>query len=388
MYCAIFFMLVEIIGGIVSNSLAIITDAAHMLSDIGGFIVAIMALHLAAQQATKEYTYGFHQAEILGALISIMIVWALTAVLLYEAIQRFITPEELDAPLMLIISVIGFLVNLVLMQVLGHGHGHSHGGGHGHSHGHGGHDDHAADLEKQRSVAMQAAIAHVIGDMVQSLGVCLAAFLMWQQPFDIGVTDSGISRWYYADPCCTVLFSILVMYTTKSTVVNIVHNLMVKVPQRINPERLLHRLEGISQVDSIHDLHVWSIGSAEVLCTAHIVVNGAQNAMPVLKKAIAVASQEGIGHPTFQVEIAGEFDPADESHGILECVEKQGTASRSAADLATNKANGHAHAKEEGGHAHEGHSHEGHSHGGGHGHAHEEHGCEGHSHGGGHGHAH
>merc|ERR1719188_653780 len=110
------------------------------------------------------------------------------------------------------------------MKVLGHGHSHD-GDGHGHAHGGGG-----------DSVAVQAAMAHVIGDIVQSLGVCLAAGLIWWQPFDVGLAPSGVSRWNYADPLCTVLFGFLVLLTTKGTLVRTVETLMAKAPENMQQE--------------------------------------------------------------------------------------------------------------------------------------------------------
>eukprot|EP00929_Paragymnodinium_shiwhaense_P090034 TRINITY_DN5026_c0_g1_i1.p1 TRINITY_DN5026_c0_g1~~TRINITY_DN5026_c0_g1_i1.p1 ORF type:complete len:459 (+),score=98.47 TRINITY_DN5026_c0_g1_i1:65-1441(+) len=351
-YCALFFMTIEIIGGIYSNSLAILTDAAHMLSDVGGFIVSLVALQLAAQTATREYTYGFKQAEVLGALLSIMIVWALTAILLWEAVPRFFEPEEVDAPVMFYISVTGFIVNIILMQVLGHGHSHGHGD-HGHSCG-GDHDD--------ESVAVKAAMAHVIGDMVQSLGVCLAALCMWLKPFDVGVTENGVSRWNYADPCCTLLFGVLVLWTTKSTLVFTVNQLMVKAPSHIDQDALVKVLYKIPHVDSIHDLHVWSHGTKEILITCHVMVHGRENCSDVLKACIRAAQQAGIGHSTFQVEIMGEFDPSLETglHGPVPD-SSQGSSPAQASKSAPHQGHGAGH----------GHSHDsGHSHGGGNAHSH------------------
>lgn len=308
-FFALFVMLVEIVGGILANSLAIITDAAHMLSDVGGFIVSLVALQLAARAATPAYTYGFKQAEVVGALLSILIVWLLTGALLYEAAQRLVKLEEINAKYMFGISVIGFVVNLALMQVLGHNHGGGHGHAHGScSHGHGG-----------GSLAMQAAVAHVIGDIVQSLGVCVAALLIWIQPFDVGHTKEGVSRWNYADPACTVLFGILVLLTTRSTFLQTLDSLMVKAPDHVDRQLLSAALREIPHVTSIHDLHVWPMGSEDVLCTAHLLVEGQQNSTEVLNLAIRAAKAAGIGHSTFQIELEGEFDPRTETHGNLAC---------------------------------------------------------------------
>lgn len=301
-YCALFFMMVEIVGGCMANSLAIITDAAHMLSDVGGFIVSLVALQLSAMARTQEYTYGFKQAEVLGALLSVAIVWALTAVLLWEAVPRFMEPQAIDGKTMFVISVIGFVVNLVLMQVLGHGHAHG-GDDHGHSHG-----------EEDDSVAVQAALAHVIGDIVQSLGVCLASLCIWLQPFDVGVTltpNGPISNWNYADPLCTCLFGVIVLHTTKSTIVRTISTLMGKAPSSINQTDLIEKLESIPSVVSVHDFHVWSLGSKDVLCTAHVVVKHSDHTSSALTDANKIMRQAGIGHSTLQMEVEGHMLGAD-----------------------------------------------------------------------------
>jgi len=340
-YLSLFFMAVELIGGYVCNSLAIMTDAAHMLSDVGGFIISLLGLYLAQRTATEQYTYGFKQAEVLGAFFSILIVWALTAVLLFQAYQRFLDPEPIHAPMMFLISVIGFLVNLVLMKVLGHNHSHAHG-------------------EEDENIAIKAAVAHVIGDIVQSLGVCLAAALIWWQPFDVGTTETGVSKWVYADPCCTILFGIMVLATTKETIVFAMDTMMVKAPSHIDQDKFRKNILKIPNVVEIHDFHIWSMGSKETLCTAHIMISESKSQSTCLTKCIEVANSFGIGHSTFQLEVKGEFKC--EGHSGLGCGLR-----------ASNE--GHAHGDDSG------HGHDGHDSGHGHdkGHAHD----DGHSHGGG-----
>lgn len=318
-FFALFMMFAEIVGGVFANSLAIITDAAHMLSDVGGFIVSLFCLQLAARGMTSEYTYGFKQAEVLGAMLSISIVWALTACVLMEAVKRFYSLEEIKAPYMFWISVLGVIVNLILMKVLGHGHSHGgEGGGHGHSHGgHGGHGGHGEeDDEEQASLAMKAALAHVIGDVVQSVSVCIAAALIWWQPYDVGVTANGVSKWNYADPICSIIFGILVLFTTVPTMKQAINVLMAKVPSQVNGGAFTNKLMAVNGVASIHDLHLWTMGSNDVLCSAHIQVKGRDDVTPVLKDAIKVAQSLGISHSTFQIEIEGEFDPKLETYGI------------------------------------------------------------------------
>lgn len=366
-FWALSFMLVEIIGGLMANSLAVLTDAAHMLSDVGGFIVSLVALQLSRMEATKEYTFGYKQAEVLGALLSVALVWALTAVLLSEALPRFFRPEPVDGKLMFVVATIGLVVNLVLMQVLGHGH--SHDGGHGHSH-----DD--------DSVAVQAALAHVIGDIVQSLGVCVAALCIWLEPFDIGSTPTAagqVSNWIYADPMCTCLFGVIVLFTTRSTMVRTVETLMGKAPTSIDQDKMSDELVRIENVESIHDLHVWKFGSSQVCCTAHLVVDSPEHQGRALREAIAIVKRKGIGHSTFQMEVLGEMvadrcggcddSPLDHGHDHAECPAPGGG----------HKSHGHE-SHGHGSHGHEGHGHESHGHES-HGHGHDGSHDNGHSHG-------
>ncbi|KAG0584824.1 hypothetical protein KC19_3G237300 [Ceratodon purpureus] len=144
------FMICEVIGGIISKSLAILTDAAHLLSDIAGFAIALFAIYASGWEANPRQTFGYYRVEILGALLSIQLIWLVTGVLVYEAILRFIHPDEnIDGLVMFAVASGGLAVNILVMLTLGHeGHGHSHGHGHGHdhdhSHGHD-HDDSSSD---------------------------------------------------------------------------------------------------------------------------------------------------------------------------------------------------------------------------------------------------
>merc|ERR1719174_3446495 len=118
------------------------TDAAHMLSDLSGMVVSLLALRLSRQRATLRYTYGYHQAEVLGALGSVVIVWFMTGGLLVCAYDRFLSVKNVNAKLMLATAIFGLITNVMLMVTLGHDHGHGHGHGHGHDSAHGHKEDH------------------------------------------------------------------------------------------------------------------------------------------------------------------------------------------------------------------------------------------------------
>lgn len=134
----LFFMVVEIVGGLYANSLAILTDAAHLLTDVAGFALSLFAIWASGWEATPLQTFGFSRLEILGALGSILFIWLLTGILVFEAIKRLLTEvAPIDGRLMFCIASVGLLVNLCMMVLLGHEHGHAHGHGHSHGHGHG-----------------------------------------------------------------------------------------------------------------------------------------------------------------------------------------------------------------------------------------------------------
>jgi cation diffusion facilitator family transporter len=150
----IFFMGVEVAGGILSNSLSIYTDAAHMLADFSGFAISIIAIWIGKIKATDKMSYGYHRAEVVGALISVLIIWVMTGLLVNEGIHRIISGEmEIGSDIMLGVAIVGFICNLIMGHIL-HSHGghHHHGHSHGHDHGHDhSHDHHSHKKEDKKS---------------------------------------------------------------------------------------------------------------------------------------------------------------------------------------------------------------------------------------------
>eukprot|EP00392_Amoebophrya_sp_AT5.2_P008357 g8378.t1 len=351
---AFLFMCCELVGGYIANSVAIMTDAAHLLADVGGLFVSLMAVSWTTRIATEEYTYGFHQAEIIGAFLSISMVWLLTGGLIVEAWARIQNPAKIDGEIMFGLATLGVVVNLIMFKLLGHNHGHGgHGhrgahshGSHGHGHGqspatvveladrvyppaspslaleHNDHSDHersdSEEVQESSSLAMRAAIIHVIGDLVQSIGVMIAGLCIWIHPFDIGYTDETkqISNWNYMDPLCTFLFAMLVLLTTKSTAMGILDSVMMRTPKHLKAGRIKRALEKeIKIVSCVHDLHIWSVGQMPCL-TCHAVVEKAEDCGPALRDMTDLLSEKfQIEHVTIQLEIEGEFDHTVESYG-------------------------------------------------------------------------
>jgi zinc transporter 2 len=344
---AFLFMFVEIAGGIWAHSLAIITDAAHLLSDVSGFAVSAAAAYYAAKRSHQHFSYGYHRIEVLGALASVLSVWLVTGILLWEAVGRVLHPSPVDGKIMTIIALLGVVVNIALMSILGV-HGHSHGGGHshsGHSHGaaehaehshfhrdgdHGelsgsaaeeGHHHAAEELSSSPSsihnhtlphqeshnhthththspgsnINIRGAVIHVIGDLVQSIGVAIAGALIWYHQDD--------PRWALADPICTFLFAALVLGTTFAILKDIGDILMERAPRGgKGPTEILKDLIEIEGVKEVHDLHLWSLTPGIPLLCAHVATAAAANPAEVLRKVTSYCRIElGIEHTTIQM---------------------------------------------------------------------------------------
>ncbi|KAF0695007.1 Aste57867_14156 [Aphanomyces stellatus] len=262
-------------------------------------------------------TFGFHRAEIIGAVISVLVIWVLTGFLVYAAIERFQDAlsdhpsEVVDGKLMFIVASLGLVVNLALMKILGHSHSHGIGGAsHGHSHGdhddhdeehghsHGDHNDHDGK-PKLENLNIQAAYIHALGDFIQSLGVCGAGALIWYNP-----------KWQIADPIATFLFSILVLYTTVDIVRQSVHVLMEGTPDGFDSDEIARGLEALPAVSDAHDLHIWSLNAGLPSLSVHLVTH-LENVDDALHQAQEYLISKGIDHSTIQVERASKTYPRD-----------------------------------------------------------------------------
>ncbi|KAL3986045.1 cation diffusion facilitator transporter family protein [Acanthocheilonema viteae] len=293
----VIFIIIEFLGGYFANSLAIMTDAGHMISDLLSFCVAIVAMKLAQKKPTKRLPFGYYRAEILGALISVVMIWALTAILVYAAVERIIEQNfDVDATVMLYTAAISVLFNVIMGIILHFGKtAHSHFGMSSHSHGNEKtfpidleegsckvyqndmkdmrcEQDNNANIIKTVSVTdhdhhmfefganinIRAAFVHVLGDLLQSLGVLFAALI-------IKFTDYPL-----ADPICTFLFSILVMLTSFSVARDSVLILMEASPKHIDVDTLYNELCAIEGVRDVHSLRVWSLTMDKVALSVHL----------------------------------------------------------------------------------------------------------------------
>ncbi|PIM99696.1 Zn2+ transporter [Handroanthus impetiginosus] len=344
------FMSVEVFGGIKANSLAILTDAAHLLSDVAAFAISLFSLWAAGWEANPRQSYGFFRIEILGALVSIQLIWLLTGILVYEAIVRLIHETgEVQGFLMFLVSAFGLVVNVIMAILLGHDHGHGHSHDHGHGdHGHHGNEDHdhgsdddhrhnhgvivtrhhhhdhgqpAHDehhhihdeglhepllsssnegqtqlkkkkKKKQLNINVQGAYLHVLGDSVQSIGVMIGGAIIWYKP-----------KWKIIDLICTLIFSIIVLGTTIRMLRNILEVLMESTPREIDATRLEDGLCEMEEVVAVHELHIWAITVGKILLACHVKIRPEADADMVLDKVIDYIKREyNISHVTIQIE--------------------------------------------------------------------------------------
>ncbi|KAI8060054.1 cation efflux protein, partial [Gongronella butleri] len=306
---ALVFFSTELVAGYLSNSLALFSDAFHLLSDVVSFLVALVAIYLAEKPATSRHTFGFHRAEVIAALMSVLTIWILTAYLVREAIDRISNPQEIDAKLMCITASIGVVVNIVLAYVLG-GHHHAHGGhdhgSHDHHHDHG-EENHNHDHEerstgsnqpkirrKETNINLRAAALHVIGDLLASVGILISSIILLINP-----------KLTIVDPICTFIFSLLVLYTTYHLVKDSLAVLMEGVPGNLQPELIEKSLLQLPGVVAVHDLHVWTLSPGKSSLTAHLTID--HDAFDRYDEILAksqrvVCDLYGVHHSTIQIE--------------------------------------------------------------------------------------
>jgi len=222
---------------------------------------------------------------------------------------------------------------------------------------------------------LDAAYVHALGDLLQNVGVLLAAALIYFKPWDIGETD-GVSNWMYADPFCTVLFSILVLWSTVSPLRRSVVTIMQECPAHVDVEEYERKLLAVDHVVDVQDLHVWSVGSNKTLGTAHLLIDASDNSVGVLNECVRISRATEIYHTTFQLNVRGLFDHSIFSdwggiHGHERCCGVPVPISPSKSSNHSNeKDHGHGHRDEKDhGHGH-GDLEHGHGHGHGHGRAH------------------
>jgi cobalt-zinc-cadmium efflux system protein len=257
--------LAELVGGWLTNSLALLTDAAHMFTDVAALGLTLFALRMAERPASDSKTYGYVRAEILAALVNGVVLCVLVTGILWEAWTRVQSPPPVRAGGMLIIAVAGLLVNCFVAARL-------------HAH-------------QQHSLNLRGAYLHVLSDLLGSIGAIVAGVVILTTGLDI------------ADPLVSVLIAVLILFSAWTLVREAVDVLMEAVPAHVDLDCLGRALRAVPGVDEVHDLHVWTLTTGRYALSAHVVAGPRAGDDALLTAVTEVCRRDfGIDHTTIQVE--------------------------------------------------------------------------------------
>ncbi len=258
------FLVAEVVGGLITNSLALLADAGHMLTDVGALALSLFVAWFSRQPASPAKTYGYLRWEVLAAFINGAALLAISVAILWEAASRLRAPEPVASGLMLVIALGGLAVNAASAWVLHPAHSHS--------------------------LNARGAYLHVIGDLLGSLGTVVAAIVL------------RTTGWLLADPIASVVVTLLVVRSAWRLVRESVDVLLEATPAHISLGAVRSQLEAIPGIEGVHDLHVWTVSSGLVAMSAHAVVQDPDQHQSVLERAIQTMQRFGIAHVTMQIE--------------------------------------------------------------------------------------
>ncbi|XP_016745207.2 metal tolerance protein B isoform X2 [Gossypium hirsutum] len=287
------------------HNLAVMSDAAHLLTDVAGFCISLFTVWASAWKATSYQSFGFNRLEVLGALLSMQLIWFISALLIYEALDRILHEnDEVNGALMFAVAAFGFVINLVMVLWLGHDHTHHACRGTVH---HRHHDDHHSDLateeetslvpsgpktNKIMNINLQGAYLHVVADLIQTVGVMITGAVIWIKP-----------KWLIVDLLCTLIFSTVALSTTLPMLRDIFSILMERTPGDINIDMLESGIKGIDGVQNIHDLHVWAITVGKLVLSCHVKADPGTSFNEILSEISDYCVKTyNIHHITIQIE--------------------------------------------------------------------------------------
>ncbi|MCS7247317.1 MAG: cation diffusion facilitator family transporter [Anaerolineales bacterium] len=268
------FVLFELVGGYLANSLALLTDAAHNFTDVLTLGLSWLAVRLALKPATSNHTYGFHRAGILIALVNSVTLIGVSGFVGLEAYQRFQEPQQVHSLLMSVTSGIAFLVNIVTALLIRHG--------------------------SQTDLNLRSAYLHLMGDVFSTLGAFLAGVLIY------------FTGYVWLDPLVSLVIVALILWNALKIVAETVQILLEGAPRDINVEQLVEELRRVPGVDDVHDVHVWSITAEVRSLSAHIVtgdISLSEGALIQQRIAQLLRQRYAISHATLQLECK-ECEPA------------------------------------------------------------------------------
>ncbi|HUF76621.1 MAG TPA: cation diffusion facilitator family transporter [Longimicrobiales bacterium] len=259
------FMVAELVGGLLSNSLALLADAGHMFTDVAALGLSLFAIRLARRPPSRRRTYGYVRFEILAALVNGAALLVIAGLIIGEAWERLREPTSIDGPIMLSVAAAGLVVNVIGARLL---HGHAH-----------------------ESLNVRGAYLHVIGDLLGSVGAITAGVV---------ILTTG---WTPIDPLASVLIAFLILYSAWNLVREATDVLLESAPSHVDMEAIVGDLGGVEGLEEVHDVHVWTLTSGFVALSAHGVVDDVAQHSRILEEIRERMRRHGIEHVTFQIEL-------------------------------------------------------------------------------------
>jgi cobalt-zinc-cadmium efflux system protein len=259
------FLLIEVAGALWTGSLALLADAGHMLTDVGGLGLALFAIWFAAKPPTPEKTYGYYRVEILAAFVNALVLFGISAFILYEAYHRFLSPPPVLGGPMLVVAVAGLAVNIIGMLLL-----------------------HGASRE---GLNLKGAYLELLGDALGSLGVIVAALLLLT------------TGWHLADPIIGAGIGLFIIPRTWGLLRQAVNILLEGTPPHVDVAEVERAMAGVPGVRQVHDLHVWTLTSGKDAMSGHVLVESLGAGDRILRDLHTVLHERfGIEHTTIQLE--------------------------------------------------------------------------------------
>lgn len=265
----LFFTIVEVVGGILSNSLALLSDSAHMISDVVALGLSMAAIYLARRPPNSRYTFGFLRFEVIAALLNGLALAIIAVGIFIEGVRRFLHPEEVQFGLMLSIAFVGLVVNIVLTVML------------------------SRSMKAEHNLNIQSALWHFIGDLLSSIGVIVSAILLY------------VTGWVIFDPLISVIIGGIIFVGGARIIREAYLILMEAVPDGFQLEDIRSSIAAIEGVEDVHELHLWAISSEHYSLSAHLLLREDIQPHCVILAANQVLQQKyNIYHSTVQVEHA------------------------------------------------------------------------------------
>lgn len=270
----IIFVIIEAVYGLYANSLALMADAGHNLSDVAGLVIAWGAFWLSNKKPTARYTFGFRKSSILSALFNAVFLLVAVGIIIWEAVHRLITPNVVEAKTVMVVALIGIIINALTAMLF--------------------------FKDKNHDINIRGAYLHMAADALISLGVVVSAFMIAQ------------TNWFWLDPLVSIIISLIIIYGTMDLLKNSTKLSLDAVPESIDPKAVKDYLTNLPGVIDMHDLHIWPMSTTDTAIIVHLTVDSKSCSNDLLAKISADVNEKfNINHATVQVEV---FDNNFECH--------------------------------------------------------------------------